>query len=104
MQKQFSVNNESFECDNCGKTVSKHPTSSRDHCNYCLFGKHVDENPGDRANTCKGVLEPIGIKRRSDKLQIAYKCRQCGETVFNVAAPDDDEQALIELSSLVYNI
>ncbi|NCO31659.1 RNHCP domain-containing protein [bacterium] len=36
--------NEGFICDNCGKTVDRHPEgSARNHCPFCLHSKHMDE-------------------------------------------------------------
>ena len=61
--KKFYKSDESFICENCGKEVEKLNYTSRDHCPYCLYSKHVDINPGDRMNTCKGLLKPIGIEK-----------------------------------------
>ncbi len=95
----FIKNNQSFTCINCGKKVTAHPTSSRDHCNHCLYGLHVDIEPGDRANNCKGVLEPVSLLIKKDKTQIVYKCQKCGAVKNNIVAPDDNEILLIELST-----
>ena len=59
--------NESFECENCGKNVSKSAYTARDHCPFCLYSKHVDINPGDRNNKCLGLLKPIGIEKFKDR-------------------------------------
>jgi uncharacterized CHY-type Zn-finger protein len=96
----FSKNNESFICINCSKEVSKHPTSSRDHCNFCLYGLHVDIEPGDRANECRGILVPIGLKIANTKEQIAYRCQGCNQVVTCVTAPDDNREKIIELSNM----
>ncbi len=96
----FSKNNESFTCINCGKKVEEHPTSSRDHCNHCLVGLHVDIDPGDRLNECKGILEPIGLKTVNNKEQIVYKCLKCSKTLFCVTAPDDNREKVVELAQL----
>lgn len=101
--KIFSKNNQEFICFNCGKLVSQHQTSSRDHCNYCLFGLHVDINPGDRLNDCKGALEPIGLKISNGKTQIVYKCQKCSKQVFCIKADDDNSDKLLELSSKSWN-
>lgn len=101
--KRFIKNNESFICINCGKLVEKHLTSSRDHCNYCLFGLHVDINPGDRNNECKGVLNPIGLKIFNNKTQIAYSCIKCNSLVYCVTSLDDSKTKLLELSTKVWN-
>ena len=58
--KKFNMIDESFVCENCGKEIKPLEYSARDHCNYCLYSKHVDIFPGDRANNCKGLLKPIG--------------------------------------------
>ena len=52
MQKKFTVIDEEFICENCGKKVPKLGYSCRNHCPYCLHSKHVDINPGDRAENC----------------------------------------------------
>lgn len=94
----FIQRNEGFECVECGKQVGPHPSSSRDHCPYCLTGLHVDNEPGDRANYCKGVLEPIGLELKSGKQQIIYRCTKCQQLRKNIVAPDDDQQQLVQLS------
>jgi DNA-directed RNA polymerase subunit RPC12/RpoP len=100
--KKFIKNNQSFTCVNCGREVEKHSTSSRDHCNYCLFGLHVDINPGDRLNECKGLLKPIGIKLSNRKNQIAYECQLCHKKVLCVVASDDNRQQLLKLAGRVW--
>ena len=59
--KKFIVRDEEFICENCNKLVNKLGYTSRDHCPHCLYSKHVDINPGDRLNECKGLLKPIQI-------------------------------------------
>jgi DNA-directed RNA polymerase subunit RPC12/RpoP len=95
----FTKNNESFVCYNCGSLVLPHPKSSRDHCTNCLYGLHVDINPGDRMNECRGNLAPIGLKIHSRKTQIVYKCQTCEKIVFCVAAPDDNQELLVNLGT-----
>lgn len=102
-ESKFKKNNETFSCIHCGGTVPQHPTSSRDHCNNCLFGLHVDVNPGDRLNQCKGVLEPVGLKIANGKKQIVYTCQKCEKRVFCIVAPDDNKEEIIKLSSKVYS-
>jgi len=97
--KKFNEIDEEFICENCGKHVPKLGYSCRDHCPYCLYSKHVDINPGDRANDCKGSLEPIGIEISNKKgYVIVYKCAKCGQLHKNKAAEDDDMDLIIQLS------
>ena len=63
----FSKNDNSFTCACCGKQIEPLKYSSRDHCTKCLCSLHVDINPGDRANTCKGLLVPISIEQSNKK-------------------------------------
>ena len=89
---------ENFICENCHKEVIKLGYTARDHCPYCLYSKHVDINPGDRSNTCKGLLKPIDIEKFKDTYKIIYKCQKCGEIHKNIMANDDDFDLIIELS------
>lgn len=59
---RFTEIDEEFICENCGRKVSKLGYSCRNHCPYCLHSKHVDKNPGDRAEECHGDLEPVSLE------------------------------------------
>lgn len=96
--KLFSKNDNFFICENCGNEVKPLNYTSRDHCPYCLYSKHVDINPGDRLNTCTGLLEPIGIEKFKDTYKIIYKCKKCKTIHKNIMANDDDMDKIIELS------
>ena len=92
-------NDNNFTCVNCGKEVEKLKYTSRNHCPYCLHSLHVDIIPGDRANTCKGVLQPIAIENNSKKgYVIVFKCKKCGEIIRNKCANDDDFEKMLEIS------
>ena len=92
-------NDEGFICVNCGKEVSPLKYTSRNHCPYCLHSIHVDIVPGDRANTCKGLLVPISIEPNNKKgYIIEYKCKKCGEIKRNKSADDDNFDAMLEIS------
>lgn len=98
-KSKFTVIDEEFICENCGKKVSKLGYTSRNHCPYCLHSKHVDKNPGDREETCHGDLEPIGLELSSKKgYVIIFRCKKCGEIRKNKAAKDDNIDLIIELS------
>lgn len=98
--RKFTVIDEEFECENCGKRVSKLGYSCRNHCPYCLHSKHVDINPGDRNESCHGLLEPIGLEFDSQKgYVILFQCKKCGKITKNKAAEDDDMDVIIKLST-----
>jgi len=97
--KNFSKLDESFICEHCNKKVEKLSYTSRDHCNYCLFSKHVDINPGDRLNPCKGLLVPIDIEKFKDTYKIIYKCSKCGKIHKNIIAKDDDYEEILNIAT-----
>ncbi len=97
----FIENNQGFTCVHCSRQVPPHPTSSRNHCIYCLTSLHVDKQPGDRLNGCGGAMRPIGLEIRNGKTQIVFECKRCGERGKNIAAPDDNEDLIIDLSSKI---
>ena len=97
--KTFTMRDEEFICENCGKNVSKLNYTARDHCPYCLCSKHVDINPGDRLNDCLGILKPIAIEKFKDSYKIVYKCSKCNKIHKNIMANDDDMDLIIKLSN-----
>lgn len=96
--KRFNMIDENFICENCNKEVKKLNYTARDHCPYCLYSKHLDIMPGDRANECMGLLVPIDIEKFKDTYKIIYKCEKCGKEHKNVMAKDDNINVLINLS------
>lgn len=98
VMKRFTMKDENFICENCGKQVQKLNYTARDHCPYCLYSKHVDNLPGDRQNTCQGLLKPIGIEKFKQTYKIIYQCDICHKLHRNIMAIDDDMDLIIELS------
>lgn len=89
---------EEFICENCNEKVLPLKYTARDHCPICLCSKHVDIMPGDRSNTCKGLLRPIGIEKFKDTYKIIYKCEKCNKLHKNIMANDDNMDLIIKLS------
>ena len=99
-QSKFTEIDEEFTCENCGKTVPKLGYLCRNHCPYCLHSKHLDINPGDRAEDCHGILEPVGVEINSKKgYMILFRCKKCGQDRRNKAAKDDDMNLIIALTA-----
>ncbi len=96
--KKFKMIDEEFICENCGRKVETLKYTARDHCPYCLYSKHVDINPGDRKNTCLGVLVPFSVEKFKKGFKIIYKCQKCGQIKKNIMAIDDDMDMVIKLS------
>jgi len=104
--KRFSKNDSGFICENCGYEVLPLGYTSRNHCPRCLCSLHVDINPGDRENPCRGILRPIGAEPDSRRgYVIIHKCERCGAVVRNKAAHEaknqpDDLDLIIKLTAL----
>ena len=96
--KNFKMIDEAFICEVCKYKVSPLKYTARDHCPNCLSSKHVDNNPGDRACTCKGILKPIDVEKGSkDTLKIIYKCEKCGMIKKNKMANDDNFDLILKI-------
>jgi hypothetical protein len=96
--KKFQKNKEDFVCEKCAAEVSGDGYTN--HCHSCLWSKHVDVNPGDRAETCAGMMKPVGLENKSDVFYIVQECEKCGFTRKNKAQKGDDFNALINLTRL----
>ena len=93
--------NESFVCKNCDEFVLPEGagTSHRNHCPKCLSSVHVDINPGDRASSCKGTMEPISVwVRKNGEWAIIHRCRLCGDISSNRIAADDNPTLLMSIA------
>lgn len=101
--KKFYMIDEGFKCENCGNKIKPLKYTARDHCNYCLYSKHVDIMPGDRKNNCLGLLKPMGIEKFKETYKIIYKCNRCHQTHKNIIASDDDINLIIKLSNIENN-
>ena len=82
--------NTAFTCLHCGRQVLPLTNGSfRDHCPFCLYSLHVDEEVGDRMSGCRGLMEPVGVLFHSKKgYQIRYRCQKCGHEQVNKIAQD----------------
>jgi hypothetical protein len=73
-------------------------TRHRNHCPFCLWSRHVDEQPGDRASHCRALMRPIGIEvREGGEWAIIHRCEGCNVIGANRIAGDDLELALLQL-------
>ena len=95
MSKRFTRTVEDFTCEHCQATVVGNGYTN--HCQQCLWSKHVDINPGDRAETCGGLMEPIAILRKGTEYSIQHQCTRCGFQRFNRTTPEDNFEMVLEL-------
>ncbi|MCI9484093.1 MAG: RNHCP domain-containing protein [Clostridiaceae bacterium] len=90
-----------FTCKVCGREVIPDGagTGHRNHCPNCLSSLHVDDEPGDRAAECGGIMEPIGVwVRGSGEWAVIHRCRRCGTLHSNRAAADDNPVKLMSIA------
>lgn len=92
---------DSFVCKNCGWLVSPRGAGSdhRNHCPNCLYSLHLDQEPGDRASDCGGIMEPISIWiRNRGEWALIHRCKRCGQLHSNRIAADDNPAKLMSIA------
>ncbi len=93
----FIKHKEDFTCEKCGSTVQGNGYTN--HCPECLWSKHVDIHPGDRRETCGGLMEPIRVEVKHKEYAIIHKCVICGVERPNKAVKADNFQMLVQISA-----
>lgn len=93
MTKKFQRTIEDFICENCGEEVKG--SGYTNHCPDCLWSKHVDINPGDRGNSCQGLMEPVDAYFKSQQWYLEQKCQKC-EVVNVIKILPGDNQKMIQ--------
>jgi hypothetical protein len=98
MPTHFKKVTEDFICEFCGTIIRG--SGYTNHCPNCLYSKHVDDQfPGDRASACKSLMKPIGLQIKSGRYIIFHQCCLCQKITRNKAAPEDNKEKLIDLST-----
>lgn len=104
-EKRFRKNDAAFVCAHCGAEVAPLGYSSRNHCPVCLWSLHLDENPGDRASGCSGLMRPIRVETDPRKGYIlVHRCEKCGairrcKAAHEAKVMPDDIDLLIKLTA-----
>lgn len=93
----FIRNKENFICEKCGFEVTGNGYTN--HCPECLWSKHVDIFPGDRAEECGGLMQPIRVEKSGKKYTIIHKCTKCGKEKPNKAVKEDNFQMIVQISA-----
>ncbi|HEY8544265.1 MAG TPA: RNHCP domain-containing protein [Acidimicrobiales bacterium] len=92
-----------FRCRHCGLDVSLDApgTAHRNHCPHCLWSRHVDDAPGDRAALaeCGSSMEPLAVSVRGDgEWVLVHRCTGCDTVHLNRIAGDDNPLPLVRLA------
>ena len=93
--KRFQRHLEDFECGHCGHIEEGNGYTN--HCSACLWSKHVDINPGDRAAACQGLMQPIGVDTKKGLNRILQRCELCGHERWNKQQEQDDFEAILKV-------
>jgi hypothetical protein len=95
-----------FRCSHCRQwVVINHimGTANRNHCNMCLWSRHVDNDKGDRRSECRGGMEPIGLTLKHEgfgrvgELMLVHECRSCSKLSINRIARDDYDGEILNI-------
>ena len=97
LSPKFQRRVEDFTCEHCGARVKG--TGYTNHCPKCLWSKHVDVKPGDRLESCGGMMKPTAIEGTTPNYRIVHNCEKCGSTRKVDASSNDDPDALVSLAA-----
>jgi Zn finger protein HypA/HybF involved in hydrogenase expression len=75
MSRKFQRTIEDFTCLHCHKRIKGNGYTN--HCPHCLWSKHVDIHPGDRLNTCQGLMEPVQAFYKGGQWNLIHRCQKC---------------------------
>jgi hypothetical protein len=90
-----------FTCKVCGRLVTPCGAGSdhRNHCPNCLSSLHLDNEPGDRAADCGGIMEPVAVwVRKTGEWALIHRCKRCGQLSSNRIAADDNPMKLMSIA------
>ena len=93
---KFTRTRENFTCEHCGARIEGNGYTN--HCPLCLWSKHVDVNPGDRAENCGGLMKPVDVEIEQGDYILIHECQKCGERRRNKASKDDDFENILKLA------
>lgn len=96
MLRKFTRTKEDFTCENCGQKVRGDGYTN--HCPDCLYSKHVDIHPGDRAEECQGMMRPIDYLMEKGDIYIVHECLHCGFIKKNKLHTKDNKEALANIN------
>jgi len=93
---------EDFTCEHCATRVQGDGYTN--HCPKCLWSKHVDIEPGDRAQSCGGMMEPILLEGSTSAYRVVHRCVKCRTERKNNVRKEDDPVSILKLAGTSRNI
>lgn len=95
--KTFQKVVEDFSCEHCGANVKGNGYTN--HCPACLWSKHVDINPGDRAASCGGLMKPTSIENENGEYVITHTCQKCSYKKRNKVSVNDNFDTVVQIAT-----
>jgi len=95
--KKFKRTTENFSCEKCSFQIEGNGYTN--HCPKCLWSKHVDIHPGDRAANCGGLMKPTKIEQKSGEYIIVHECQKCEHHKRNKVQKEDDFDQVIKITT-----
>ena len=92
----FTRRVEDFTCVHCG--ALNRGDGYTNHCRRCLHSRHVDVEPGDRAADCGGLMEPVEVHVRADRVSLVHRCVDCGHRHRCRVSAGDDMDAVLAIA------
>jgi len=92
--KRFQKRKEDFVCESCEH--SNTGTGYTNHCQECLTSKHVDIFPGDRKETCAGLMPVTSALKKGERYVLTHTCLKCGAQVGDHYRDNDNFDTLIK--------
>ncbi len=74
--KKFQKRKEDFICKNCRKKIIGDGFTN--HCPECFYSLHIDIFPGDRLESCQGLMQMVDMEiGKGGKYIIIHQCQKC---------------------------
>lgn len=96
--KKFQRQIEDFTCAKCKAAVKGDGYTN--HCPSCLWSRHVDIHPGDRAEKCGGMMTPTGLDKKGNEWILIHTCEKCGAGR-RCKTRHEDGAAVLKLAALL---
>jgi hypothetical protein len=113
IRKRIREQRGGFKCCNCRQQVvvnEQMGTHNRNHCNMCLWSRHVDEKKGDRRASCQAGMRPIGLtfrlesRGRRGEIMLIHACSGCHKISINRIAADDLDTEIVGVFKSSHNL
>lgn len=94
--RKFTRTKEDFICKNCNFEVKGNGYTN--HCPNCLYSLHIDKYPGDRQESCLGLMMPVDIITKGGEAKyVIHSCQLCKITKRNILNPNDSVKAILDV-------